>query len=64
MDVNELRGEFIRLMTVDGPTNDRRRKDYNQAIFDPTWGWAVFQNTDLFMVLDKFERAIKNLDRR
>lgn len=64
MDVEELRKEFVRLMTVDGTTHDRRRRDYNQAIFDPDQGWAVFVDTDLFMVLDKFDAAVKSLDRR
>lgn len=31
----ELRELFIKRMTVDSETTDRRRKDYNQAIF----GW-------------------------
>ena len=36
--VENLRYEFVRLMTVDGPTNDRRRREYNQALFDPETG--------------------------
>lgn len=30
---NKLRDLFIRRMTVDSETKDRRRKDFNQAIF-------------------------------
>ena len=29
----DLREAFVRRMTVDSPHRDRRRKDYNQAIF-------------------------------
>jgi hypothetical protein len=60
-DIQVLRDEFLRLLTVDGETKDRRRKDYNQAIFDPVEGWAVFNGTDLDMVLDKFDGAVKNI---
>jgi hypothetical protein len=60
-DIQVLRDEFLRLLTVDGETKDRRRKDYNQAIFDPKDGWAVFNDTDLDMVLDKFDGAVKNI---
>ena len=31
--IDYLRECFIKRMTVDSETNDRRRKDYNQAIF-------------------------------
>lgn len=31
--IGELRELFIKRMTVDSDHNDRRRKDYNQAIF-------------------------------
>ena len=61
IDVQRLRDEFVRLLTEDGPTTDRRRRDYNQAIFAPEdqGGWAVFTGTDLAMVMDKFDRAAK-----
>lgn len=73
---DELREEFVRLLTVDGPTKDRRRKDFNQAIFmgpDPAldaeaqawWiGKPVWDETTLDMVMEKFDRAVKNLSRR
>jgi hypothetical protein len=60
-DMQRVRDEFLRLLTVDGETKDRRRKDYNQAIFDPEEGWAVFNGTDLYMVMDKFDKAVKNI---
>ena len=31
--IDELRELFVKRMTVDSDHNDRRRKDYNQAIF-------------------------------
>lgn len=54
-----LRSEFLRFLTVDSETQDRRRKEFNQAIFDAEEGWAVFHGTDLDMVLDKFDKALK-----
>jgi hypothetical protein len=59
IDVEDLRATFLRLLTVDSPHRDRRRKDYNQAIFDPEQGWAVFSGTDLGMVMSAFDRAVK-----
>lgn len=58
---HELREEFLRLLTVDSETNDRRRKEFNQAIFDGERGFACFNGTDLSMVMDKFDRAVRNL---
>jgi hypothetical protein len=54
--MSKLRDEFLRLLTEDGPTQDRRRKDYNQAIFNPD-GWAVFNGTDLDMVMGTCDKA-------
>lgn len=59
-----LREEFLRLLTEDSETSDRRRKEYNQAIFDADRGFACFSGTDLSMVMDKFDQAVKNLGRR
>lgn len=61
-----LRAEFLRLLTEDGPTNDRRRKGYNQAIFIPEdevglGGAAVWDRTTLDMVMDKFDRAVRQV---
>lgn len=58
-----LRAEFTRLLTEDSVTRDRRRREYNQAIFDPVSGEAVWSSTDLSMVLDQFDRAVRNLAR-
>jgi hypothetical protein len=61
MDVALLRAEFVRLLTEDGSTNDRRRRGFNQAIFatEAEGGHAMFTGTDLAMVLDKFDAAVK-----
>lgn len=58
---DELREEFLRLLTVDSESQDRRHKDYNQAIFDGEEGFACFIRTDLSMVMDKFDQAVRNL---
>ena len=59
----ELRDLFIKRMTIDSEHNDRRRKDYNQAIFcdygrgihEPTWN-----NTTMEMILQCFDDAVKD----
>jgi hypothetical protein len=38
-----------------------RRRDFNQAIFNAKEGWANYNGTSLGMVMDKFDRAAKNL---
>lgn len=58
---DDLREEFIRVMTVDSETRDHRRKEFNQAIFDEERGYAAFNGTDLGMVLAKFDQAVRNL---
>lgn len=61
-----LRAEFIRLMTEDSETKDRRRREFNQAIFAPEdeGGYACWTNMSLDMVLEKFDKAVKNLKRK
>jgi hypothetical protein len=63
---DELRAEFLRLLTVDSETKDARRREFNQAIFDAEQGHPIWVPTDgyLFMVMDKFDRAVKNIERR
>lgn len=51
---------FINRLTRDSESQDRRRKEFNQAIFDKDEGWACFSNTDLEMVMDKFELALSD----
>lgn len=65
---DKLRREFVRLLTVDGPTLDRRRKEYNQAIFiDPDdvyfGGNPAWAKVTLDMVLAKFDQAVKNVNK-
>ena len=61
IDAERLRAEFVRLLTVDSEHHDRRRKDFNQAIFNAEQGFAVWTETDLDMVLDKFDAAVEAL---
>lgn len=58
-----LRDEFLRLLTTDSETNDRRRREFNYAIFDPDQGYAIYHGTDLEMVMEKFDKALKNVKR-
>ena len=61
-----LRDEFVRLLTEDSETKDRRRRDYNQAIFNASSGEPIWVPTDgyLDMVLGKFDKAVKNMWRK
>jgi hypothetical protein len=59
----KLKLEFLRLLTEDSPHHDARRKDFNQAIFDAEKGFAIFNGTDLEMVMEKFNKAVANLMR-
>ena len=54
-----LRELFIKYLTQDSATKDARRREYNQALFDAKEGWAVFCGTDLNMILEKFDKAVK-----
>jgi hypothetical protein len=60
-----LRTEFLRLLTEDSATRDRRRREYNQAIFatPELGGYAVWTSTTLAMVMDKFDTAVRQSGR-
>jgi len=63
--MKELRTLFLKYLTQDSKTQDRRRKEFNQAIFiDPAdklfGGRQVFNGTDLDMVMEKFDKAVKD----
>lgn len=58
-DYQRLREVFLELLTVDG-SHDRRRKDYNVAIFSPE-GWAIWNRTELEDVMEIFDRAVKRI---
>ena len=58
MNTAKLRERFLYYLTVDSETQDRRRKDFNQAIFMEN-GHPCFTRTDLDMVMEKFDRAAK-----
>lgn len=60
---DELRELFIRRMTEDSETQDRRSKKFNQAIFfyrDDGTTCACFSDTDMDMVLQCFDDAVKD----
>lgn len=65
----ELRELFIKRMTVDSDHNDRRRKDYNQAIFSwwsddkthlPENASQCWTEMTMDMVLQCFDDAVKD----
>lgn len=68
--IAELRELFIKRMTVDSDHNDRRRKDYNQAIFhwweedeaeaDPNKTFQCWSGMNMGMVLKCFDAAVKD----
>ena len=62
IDRAALRDEFQRLLTTDSETKDARRRDFNQAIFSSE-GWAVWSKTTLDMVMRKFDKAVRNVER-
>lgn len=67
--MSALRDEFIRLLTVDSEHHDRRRKDFNQALFmspdDPLFpGNQAWTHIDFWMVMEKFDKAVKNVAAR
>ena len=64
-DYTELREEFVRLCTIDSEDQDGRKRGFNQAIFSPDTGQSVWAPcTDLEMVLEKFDKAVKNINRK
>jgi len=63
---SKLRLLFIKRMTEDSETTDRRKKEYNQAIFgynEDGSTYQCFNGTDMQMVLDCFDNAVKDLKR-
>ena len=58
-NTDKLRGLFLKYLTQDSETQDARRRDFNQAIFDAEEGWAVFNGTNLSMVMEKFDKAVR-----
>ena len=61
LSIAKLKLEFLRLLTEDSPHGDARRRDFNQAIFDREKGYAIFNGTDLEMVMEKFNKAAYNM---
>ncbi|WP_431941694.1 hypothetical protein [Nocardia grenadensis] len=61
--LDELRTEFVRLMVEDSEPA-APRADWNQAIFDRERGFGIYINTDMEMVMKKFDKAVDNLRKR
>ena len=58
-----LREAFLKYLTVNSETDDVRRKEFNQPIFNAEEGWACFHETDLDMVMEKFDKAVESLSK-
>lgn len=66
--IAELRELFVKRMTEDSDHNDRRKRDYNQAIFswweedkkeaDPYKTFQCWCNMNMAMVLQCFDDAV------
>ena len=56
------REAFIQKLTVDSGSQDRRRRGFNQAIFDPKDGLACWTSTDLDMVMTAYDNATREED--
>ena len=61
-ETDALRAEFVKMLTVDG-SRDRRRRDFNVAVFDAEEGWAIWDRTDLSDVMDAFDHAVAAMRR-
>ncbi len=59
-EFDSLMAEFVRLLTTDSPHQDRRRRDFNQAVFMAD-GKPVWTETTLDMIMGKFEKAVRNI---
>lgn len=62
--LDDLRAEFLGLLTVDSETKDARRREFNQAIFDADRGYAIWTGTDLDMVMSRFDKAVRIVEAR
>ena len=58
IEADNLRALFLKYLTQSSETQDMRRKEFNQAIFDAEKGFACYNGTNLDMVMEKFDRAI------
>lgn len=61
LEAAKIRKAFVRHLTVDSEHQDRRKKDYNQAVFNADTGNSTWTNTSIDMVLDKFDKAINEM---
>ena len=52
------------MLTVDSESTDRRRKDFNQAVFatEERGGYAIWNRTTLGMVMKAFDKAARETE--
>ena len=62
MDAKRLRDAFIKYLTVDGETQDARRKEFNQRLFNPKEGWQCWDRIDFNMIMEKFDKSVKEVE--
>lgn len=67
-DMAAFRAMFVEMLTTDSETKDRRRKDFNQALFLPLndrWsaGRSRWSAIDLDMVMNVFDNTVKRMKR-
>jgi hypothetical protein len=60
---DELRGLFIKRLTVDSQCRDRRKRGFNQSLFHPQNGLPHWNRIDLDMVMDAYDNAVKDYRR-
>lgn len=58
-EITEIRNLYLLFLTEDIDIDNQKSKQYNQAIFDKDKGKQMFCETDLNMVMEKFDKAIK-----
>ena len=61
--VELVRAAFLARLTTDSDTKDRRKREFNQALFNAEKGWAVWSSTDLDMVMQAFDDAVRDAER-
>ncbi len=63
IEIDKFRKLFLKWLTEDSGTNDARRKEFNQAIFNRDKGYQCFNDTDLDMVMEKFDAAAREYEK-
>ena len=58
--LDTFRKLFINRLTIDKSLEDRRKKNFNQALFDKDECWACWSEIDLDMIMEEFELAVQD----